>query len=152
MEGKTNIDTSQPPATIQNTNDQSEWTHTTNDGKWAQIDYIISHNDIAHKLNTSYEYELISDHQGLSVMAPELFPELQTLSKLKFIPDWKTYNPWNYKLISEMMLESAVITGNWYEKPLSEKIKTFTEAQKAALDASINYKQVSNRGTPNLET
>ena len=147
LEGKISIDTSQPPATIHNTNDQSEWTHTTNDGKWAQIDYIISHSDITHKLiNTSYEYELISDHQGLSVMAPELFPELQTLSKLKYIPDWKTYNPWNYKLVSEMMLESAVITGNWYEKPLSEKIKTFTETQKAALEASINYKQVSNRG------
>ena len=79
-------------------------------------------------------------------MAPELFPELQTLSKLKYIPDWKTYNPWNYKLVSEMMLESAVITGNWYEKSLSEKIKTFTETQKAALDASINYKQISSRG------
>ena len=97
QQGKTSIDTSQLPALIHNINDQSECTHTTNDRKWAQIDYIISHTNITHKLmNMSYEYELISDHQGLSVMAPKLFQEIQTLSKVKYVTDWKTYNPWNY--------------------------------------------------------
>ena len=62
QQGKTSIDTSQLPASIYNINDQSECTHTTNDRKWAQIDYIISHTNITHKLmNMSYEYELISD-------------------------------------------------------------------------------------------
>ena len=73
---------------IHNLNDASEWTHTTPDGKWAQIDYIISHLDISHKIiDTSYEYTLISDHQGLSVRAPELFPEMHTLSRNKNIPN-----------------------------------------------------------------
>jgi len=147
LEGKTHYNSSQPPVHIHNTNDQTEWTHTTNDGKWAQIDYIISHNSITHKLiNTTYEYELISDHQGLSVMAPELFPEMQTLSRLKYIPDWKTYDQWNYKLISEMMLEAAVITGHWHENTLENKIKIFTNIQTQAFNASIQHKQASNRG------
>ncbi len=147
LEGKLNIDTSQPPVHVHNISDEAEWTHTTPDGKWAQIDYIISHNDITHKIiNTGYEYELVSDHQGLSVMAPELFPEIQTLSKLKYVPDWKTYDPWNYKLTTEMMLEAAVITGRWYEKSIEERIHELTEIQKAAMNASITYKLASNRG------
>ena len=147
LEGKLSIDTSQPPVHIHNISDEAEWTHVTPNGNWAQIDYIMSHNDITHKIiNTSYEYELISDHQGLSVMAPELFPEVQTLSKLKYVPDWKTYDPWNYKLTTEMMLEAAVITGRWYEKTIEERIHELTEIQKMAMNASISYKLISNRG------
>ena len=48
LEGKLNIDTSQPPVYVHNISDEAEWTHATPDGKWAQIDYIISHNDITH--------------------------------------------------------------------------------------------------------
>ena len=57
---------------------------------------------------------LISDHPGLSVKAPELFPDTHTLSKNKFIPDWRTYDIWKYKYLTEIKLDAAVATGNWY--------------------------------------
>ena len=124
LEGKDKLNSTQADVLIHNTNDASDWTHTTPDGKWAQIDYIILHLNISHRfMGTQYEYSLISDHQGISVKAPELFPETHTLSKNKFVPDWRTYNSWKYKYISEMELDAAVITGNWYGQPLLKKIE-----------------------------
>ena len=147
LEGKDSLNSSQANVSVHNINDISEWTHTTHDGKWAQIDYIISHLSITHKItDTQYEYNLVSDHQGISVKAPELFPETHTLSKNKFVLDWRTYDMWRYKYLTEIELDAAVITGNWYEQPLHKKIEVFTNAQKLAFHNSIQYKQISNRG------
>ena len=147
LEGKDKLNSSQANVFVHNINDESEWTHTTHDGKWAQIDYIISHLSITHKITeTYYEYMLVSDHQGLSVKAPELFPETNTLSKNKFLPDWKTYDSWKYKYLVEIELEAAVATGNWYEQPLHKKIEVLTNAQRLAFHNSIQFKQVSSRG------
>jgi len=147
LEGKDKLNSSQANVFVHNINDESEWTHTTHDGKWAQIDYIISHLSITHKITeTHYEYMLVSDHQGLSVKAPELFPETHTLSKNKFVPDWRSYDPWKYKYIVEIELEAAVVTGNWHEQPLHKKIEVFTNAQRLAFHNSIQFKQVSSRG------
>ena len=147
LEGKDKLNSSPANVFVHNINDESEWTHTTHDGKWAQIDYIISHLSITHKITeTQYEYMLISDHQGISVKTPELFPETHTLSKNKFIPDWRTYDPWKYKYLVEIELDAAVATGNWYEQPLHKKIEVFTNAQRLAFHNSIQFKQVSNRG------
>ena len=147
IEGKDRLHTAPPSVLIHNINDPMEWTHTTPDGKWAQIDYIISHLSITHKLTeTQYEYNLISDHQGISVRAPELFPETHTTSRTKFVPDWRTYNEWKYKFITEMEMEAAIVNGNWYEQPTHKKVELFTNIQKYAFENSINFKQVSQRG------
>ena len=138
LEGRDRIHTVPPPVSIHNVNDPTEWTHTTPDRKWAQIDYILSHSTITHKLiETQYEYTLISDHQGLSVRAPELFPETHTTSRTKFVPDWRTYDEWKYKFITEMEMEAAIINGNWYELPTHKKVEVFTNIQKYAFENSI---------------
>ena len=147
LEGKDTLNSTQANVQVHNINDISEWTHTTSDGKWAQIDYIISHLSITHKITeTQYEYMLISDHQGMSVKAPELFPETHMLSKAKYVPDWRTYNEWKYKYITEIELDAVVATGNWHEQTLTRKIEIFTNVQKFAFQNSIQYKQVSSRG------
>ena len=89
---------------------------------------------------------ILSDHQGMSIRAPLLFPEYHTPSTAKFNIDWKTFDAWNYNFITECELDAAVINGNWHEQPLEEKVNVFTQIQKYALDVAAMKKQVSNRG------
>ena len=50
LEGKDSVHTTPPPVLIHNIYDPMEWTHTTPDGKLAQIDYIMSHLSVSHKI------------------------------------------------------------------------------------------------------
>ena len=133
--------------TLHNGTSPDEWTHITECGSHAQIDYIISSSNISHLLvDTTYEEDLLSDHQGLAVRAPILFPEAHTPSSSKFIIDWNTFDALNYKFITECELDAAVINGHWHERSLAGKIDTLTNIQKYALDTAAVYKQASTRG------
>ena len=144
LEGPFSIPTK---VTVHNDRFPESWTHITECGTHVQIDYIISSSNISHLLvDPVYEENLLSDHQGISIRAPFLFPEFHTPSTAKFILDWTTFDSWNYKFITECKLDAAVINGNWHEQPLEEKINVFTQIQKYALDTAAMKKQVSNRG------
>ena len=133
--------------TIHNDRCPDSWTHITECGTHVQINYIFSNSNISHLLvDPTYEENLLSDHQGMSIRAPHLFPEFHTPSIAKFIIDWTTFEAWNYNFITECELDSAVINGNWHEQTLEDKIKVFTQIQKYALDVAAMKKQVSNRG------
>ena len=97
-------------------------------------------------MDPTYEENLLSDHQGISVRVPLLFPEFHTPSTARFILDWTTFDSWNYNFIMECEIDAAVINGQWHEQPLEEKINVFTQILKFALDTAAMYKQVSNRG------
>ena len=58
----------------------------TEAGTHSQIDYIISSSTTSHLYqNTEYEEELLSDHKGISVRSPLLFPEFHTQQKNLFL-------------------------------------------------------------------
>ena len=98
---------SPPPVTIHNLICSNEWTHITEAGTHSQIDYIISSSTTSHLYqNTEYEEELLSDHKGISVRSPLLFPEFHTQSTKKCIHDWSSFDNWAYKLISETELDT----------------------------------------------
>ena len=89
LEGCDNISAEPVQINIHNISCSSEWNHITEQGAHSQSDYIISSSDIMHLFHdTTQEDDLLSDHKGLSVRAPTLFPEKHTPSTKKFIPDW----------------------------------------------------------------
>ena len=77
---------------------------------------------------------------------PLLFPELHTTSTKKFLLDWKTFDNWAYKFITEAELDTLVSNGTWHEQSLEEKIDTFTNIQKCSLQNTIQLKEASKRG------
>ena len=119
----------------------------TEAGTHSQIDYIISSSTTSHLYqNTEYEEELLSDHKGISVRSPLLFPEFHTQSTKKFILDWRTFDNWAYKFISETELDTAVSSGNWHDQSIEGKIELFTNIQKFSLQNTIQLKETSSRG------
>ena len=118
----------------------------------SQIDYIISSSTTLHLYqNTEYEEELLSDHKGISVISPLLFPEFHTQSTKKCILDWRTFDNWAYKLISETELDTSVASGNWHDQSIEGKIELFTKIQKFSLQNTIQLKETSTRGKQNQD-
>ena len=147
MEGRDTLSANPEQAHIHNSTCPSEWTHFTEQVTHSQIDYIISSSNITHLLiDATYKEELISDHKGLSVRAPSLFPERHTPSAKKMIPDWTTFDSWNYKFITEAELDAAVINGLWHEQSLEDKINIFTSTQQFAFKHTILHKETQNPG------
>ena len=135
-----------PDIHLHNLNTMAEWTHATPDGKWVQIDLIISNSTIKDKISTMYEDAWISDHRGISVRVPAIFPEYQQQSQAAYIPDWKTFNHWNFNLLTEINFTELAETGKWHTMNMQEKIRTFTTSQQEAFRGAILYKQKSLRG------
>ena len=133
--------------TVHNLHFTKVWAHIRECGPHFQIDYIITNANIYHFfVDTTYKENLLSNHQGISVRAPFLFPEFHTLSAARFILDWSTCDSWNYNFITESKIDAAVVKSQWHKQTLTEKINFFTKIHKFTLDKAAMYKQVSNRG------
>ena len=136
-----------PDIHIHNINSSAEWTHATPDGKWAQIDYIITAGTLSSKVTeTVYEDALISDHRGVSVRLPAIFPEYQQQSQAAYTPDWLTFNQINYNILTEIAFQELIETGQWHRQSIQDKVQTFTTVQQNAFLGAINFKQKSIRG------
>ena len=115
---------------IHNINSSAEWTHATPDGKWAQIDYIITSGTLSAKITeTVYEDALISDHRGASVRLPAIFPEYQQQSQVVYTPDWLTFNQIIYNILTEIAFQELIETGKWHRQSIQDKVQTFTTVQ-----------------------
>ena len=133
--------------TVHNLTSPDVWTHITEYGSHSQIDYIISDSQISHLfVDTSYKEDLLSDHQGLAIRAPLLFPEFHTPSTSRCILDWNTFDTWNYNFITECEIDTAVINGRWQDQSIQTKVDVLIDIQHFALETATLYKQISNWG------